>query len=138
MPYHNERVMTVTTTDCKRELEHGQLCSFKDLSTAPVPENAGAYTIWRNDGTFMFVGTSGCLKKWLTSHARGQLGGDRFNVYVAQKLVRSMAVPTVKQYIHSNLGFRFCTCSKAEAGTIRSDLKAGRWPHGKKPFLNPS
>ena len=34
--------------------------------------------------------------------------------------------------------FRFSPCAKSDAESTESQLRAGRWPNGKKPLLNPS
>ena len=80
-------------------------------------------------------------------------GGDRFNVYVADRFVLSqLTLPQiseisagalsfdslVKEYNHNHLAFRVHeTATDTEAKDIEKTIKAGNWPAG-KPFLNPS
>jgi hypothetical protein len=90
------------------ELSRGAAYSFADWPNPSVPVfGAGVYTVWHNDGRFIYVGMSGRgitaetirrntpqgLYTRLQSHASGRRSGDQFCVYVADRLV----LPTLTQ-----------------------------------------
>src|SRR5271166_936716 len=79
-------------------LGRGTLYSFRDWPNPDVPRHgAGVYTIWHQDGRFIYVGMSGRaitkdtaarntpfgIYTRLRSHASGRRSGDQFCVYVA-------------------------------------------------------
>jgi len=86
----------------------GPVYSFASWPNSLVPTfGAGVYTIWHNDGRFIYVGMSGRgitaetsrrntphgIYTRLQSHAGGRRSGDQFCVYVADRLV----LPTLSQ-----------------------------------------
>src|SRR5208283_1232886 len=123
--------------DVLSRLGRGPLYPFRDWPNADVPKHgAGVYTIWHQDGGFIYVGMSGRsitkdtatrntpfgIYTRLRSHASGRRSGDQFCVYVADRLV----LPTlsqseiasiasgehqmdafVRRFIHENLSYRF-------------------------------
>ena len=127
---------------------------------------AGVYTIWHNDGRFIYVGMSGPgitaetsrrntpqgIYTRLQSHASGRRSGDQFCVYVADRLVlptlsqddttaiasgRHQMDAFVRRYIHENLCYRFVMLPDgAAAYALEAAIKLGEWTHG-RPFLNP-
>jgi hypothetical protein len=52
---------TASVSDVRlAELGHGAACAFADWPNRSVPTfGAGVYTIWHNDGRFIYVGMSG-------------------------------------------------------------------------------
>jgi hypothetical protein len=149
------------------ELSHGVARPFADWPDPTVPVfGAGVYTIWDNDGRFIYVGMSGRgitaetvrrnsplgIYTRLHSHASGRRSGDQFCVYVADRLVlptlsqeditaigsgRHQMDAFVRKYIHENLRYRFVTLPDgAAAYVIESAIKNGKWEHG-RPLLNP-
>jgi hypothetical protein len=147
-------------------LAKGPLYWFRDWPNQAVPKFcAGVYTIWHDDGQFMYVGMSGRsitaesapaaspsgLRTRLCSHFRGGRSGDQFCVYVADRLILPTLTPTsieditagrhsmdahIRTYIHANLGYRFLTLPSGKAALeIERRIKNGAWPHG-KPFLS--
>jgi hypothetical protein len=91
-------------TDLTRAAAH----SFANWPNPAVPTfGAGVYTIWHNDGRFVYLGMSGRgmtaetkrrntpqgIYTRLQSHATGRRSGDQFCVYVADRLV----LPTLSQ-----------------------------------------
>jgi hypothetical protein len=87
-------------------LATGDLHRFSDWPNAEVPlAAAGVYSIWNQEGTFVYVGMSGRgftaeslaerqlakkatgLGTRLSSHASGRRSGDQFCVYVCDRLV---------------------------------------------------
>tara|TARA_Y100000588_G_scaffold367561_2_gene434424 strand:+ start:2847 stop:3350 length:504 start_codon:yes stop_codon:yes gene_type:complete len=96
---------TMTTEERRAALEHGPLYSFSEWASFVVPPGAGVYTIWDDEGRFIYVGMSGRgltrddvaamkesgerrgLVQRLASHASGRRSGDQFCVYVADRLV---------------------------------------------------
>ena len=138
--------------NCMHELEHAQVCQFKDWPIRTVPNAPGVYTIWNRAGQFLYVGIAlkGGLFSRLRSHVNGRRGGDQFNVYVADRLVLQQLTPEqivdisagtlrfdklIRDYTRGHLSFRFCPSTDAE--NIEPMIRAGRWPYGKKPLLNP-
>ena len=120
-------------TDCMHELESGQLHRFGDWPIKAIPK-----------------ATTGGLFGRLKSPANGRRGGDQFNVYVADRFVlhrltreqiAQISAGTlpfdelVRDFTRDQLGFRFCPAP--DANSIEDAIRAGRWPHGKKPMLNP-
>ena len=90
------------------ELSRGTAHSFANWPNLSVPTfGAGVYTVWHNDGRFIYVGMSGRgmtadtirrntpqgIYTRLKSHASGRRSGDQFCVYVADRLV----LPTLSQ-----------------------------------------
>jgi hypothetical protein len=90
------------------DLSSGPAYSFADWPNLAVSTfGAGVYTIWYNDGRFIYVGMSGRgttaqtssrdkphgIYTRLQSHASGRRSGDQFCVYVADRLV----LPTLSQ-----------------------------------------
>ncbi len=143
----------------KRDLEHGQLHQFRGWlqvrRTVPTKEG-GVYTIWDQDGSFIYVGMATKnrgLRGRLAEHANGNRAGDRFNVYIADRLVLPLLEPSqladisagtlsfdgqVKAYVRDHLAFRVhMTATDEEARKIEAVIKAGRWPGG-SPSLNPT
>src|SRR5215475_1908768 len=149
------------------ELSRGTAYSFASWPNLSVPGfGAGVYTIWHNDGRFIYVGMSGrgmtadtvrrntpqgiCTR--LKSHASGRRSGDQFCVYVADRLVlptlaqediaaiasgRHQMDAFVRRYIHENLSYRFVLLPDGSAAyTIEGAIKNGEWEHG-RPLLNP-
>lgn len=148
-------------------LSRGTAYLFADWPNALVPTfGAGVYTIWHNDGRFIYVGMSGrgmtaeTLRRItprgiftrLQSHASGRRSGDQFCVYVADRLVlptisandidaivsgRHQMDAFVRRYIHENLCYRFVMLPDgAAAFAMETAIKSGQWEHG-RPFLNP-
>ena len=86
----------------------------------------------------------------LKSHANGRRVGDQFSVYVADRFVLRLLTPEriaqisagtlrfdelVRDYTRDRIGFRFSPTTDADS--IEDAIRAGRWPHGKRPMLNP-
>jgi hypothetical protein len=140
---------------------------FGSWPNAAVPTfGAGVYTVWHNDGRFIYVGMSGRgittdtirrntpqgIYTRLQSHASGRRSGDQFCVYVADRLVlpalsqedvaaiasgRHQMDAFVRRYIHENLGYRFVMLPDgAAAYAVETTIKNGGWAYG-RPFLNP-
>lgn len=109
------------------------------------------YTIWDQQGRFIYVGRSKGLSGRLGMHAGGRRSGNEFAVYVADRFVLpqlerseideiAAGAPLfddlVKDYVRERLGFRFHVCTAEGASAIEKEIKAGIWPPG-KPLLNP-
>jgi hypothetical protein len=149
------------------ELGPSAAYSFASWPNPSVPAfGAGVYTIWHNDGRFIYVGMSGRgitaetirrntpqgIYTRLRSHASGRRSGDQFCVYVADRLVlptltqrditdiasgRHQMDAFVRRYIHENLSYRFVMLADgAAAYTVEAAIKNGKWDHG-RPLLNP-
>jgi hypothetical protein len=154
----------VATTSHRTKSRHGLLASWPNPSVPTF--GAGVYTIWHNDGRFIYVGMSGRgmtiettrrnmpqgLYTRLQSHASGRRSGDQFCVYVADRLVlptmaqediaaiasgRHQMDAFVRRYIHENLSYRFVMLPDgAAAYAAEAAIKSGEWEHG-RPLLNP-
>src|SRR5271166_6924169 len=149
-------------------LGRGTLYSFRDWPNPDVPKHgAGVYTIWHQDGRFIYVGMSGRaitkdtatrntpygIYTRLQSHASGRRSGDQFCVYVADRLVlptlaqeditaialgRHQMDAFVRRYIHENLLYRFVLLPDGSAAyAVEAAIKSGEWAHG-RPLLNPA
>lgn len=149
------------------ELSRGMAYKFADWPNASVPAfGASVYTIWHNDGRFIYVGMSGRgitaetirrntpqgIYTRLKSHASGRRSGDQFCVYVADRLVlpdlthqdiadiasgRHRMDAFVRRYLHENLSYRFVMLPDgAAAYALEVVIKSGRWEYG-RPLLNP-
>jgi hypothetical protein len=149
------------------ELTHCAACSFASWPNSAVPTfGAGVYTIWHNDGRFIYVGMTGRgitaetnrrntpqgIYTRLQSHASGRRSSDQFCVYVADRLVlpilsqeditaiasgRHQMDAFVRRYIHENLFYRFVMMPDgAAAYALEAAIKSGAWEHG-RPLLNP-
>jgi hypothetical protein len=149
------------------QLSRGAAYSFADWPNSSVPTfGVGAYTIWQNDGRFLYVGMSGRgitaeatrrntpqgIYTRLQSHASGRRSGDQFCVYVADRLVlpslsqdditaiasgRHRMDAFVRRYIHENLIYRFALLPDgAAAYAVEAAIKSGGWEYG-RPLLNP-
>src|SRR5262249_3469909 len=149
------------------DLARGPVHSFASWPNPSVPSfGAGVYTIWHNDGRFIYVGMSGRgttaetvrrnkplgLYTRLHSHASGRRSGDQFCVYVADRLVlpslsqdeisavasgRHQLDAFVRRYIHENLCYRFAMLPDgAAAYAAEAAIRSGAWGHG-RPLLNP-
>jgi hypothetical protein len=93
-------------------LTTGPRYRFADWPNPEVPAvAAGVYTVWDEDGTYLYVGMSGRglteqhlaakdgsratgLRTRLASHASGRRSGDQFCVYVADRLVLPILTPS--------------------------------------------
>jgi len=148
-------------------LRYGAAYWFANWPNPAVPTlGAGVYTVWDNDGRFIYVGTSGRettaetndrnkppgIYARLQSHASGCRRDDQFCVYVADRLVlptlsrKNIAVIAsgrhqmdafVRRYIHENLCYRFVMLPDgATAYAAEATIKSGGWEHG-RPLLNP-
>jgi hypothetical protein len=132
------------------ELSRGAAYSFSSWPNPSVPTfGAGVYTIWHEDGRFIYVGMSGRgittettrrnkpqrIYTRLQSHACGRRSGDQFCVYVADRLVlptldqmdvaaiasgRHQMDAFVRRYIHENLSYRFLLVPDGAAGSRRA------------------
>jgi hypothetical protein len=149
------------------DLGGGAAYSFATWPNSAVPTfGAGVYTVWHQDGRFIYVGMSGRgmtantvrrntpqgMYTRLQSHASGRRSGDQFCVYVADRLVltslseediaaiasgRHQMDAFVRRYIHDNLNYRFVMLPDgATAYAVETTIKNGEWAHG-YPFLNP-
>jgi hypothetical protein len=149
------------------DLSRGASYSFASWPNPLVPAfGAGVYTIWHNDGHFIYVGMSGRgitpettrrntpqgIYTRLQSHASGRRSGDQFCVYVADRLVlptlaqeditaiasgRHQMDAFVRRYIHENLCYRFVLLPDgAAAYAVEAAIKNGQWEYG-RPLLNP-
>ena len=146
------------------QLWAGTLHAFSEWPVAALSGRAtGLYTVWDiASSAFLYVGVAGGthakanartgLWRRLHQHASGDRSGDRFCIYVQDRLV----LPTltradleriaraeasldqqVRDYVRTRLGFRFAeTGSIAEARLIEERLKRGDWEAG-VPLLNP-
>jgi hypothetical protein len=148
-------------------LSSGPAYSFADWPNLAVSTfGAGVYTIWHNDGRFIYVGMSGRgittetsrrnkpqgIYTRLHSHASGRRSGDQFCVYVADRLVlptlsrediasissgRHQMDAFIRRYIHENLCYRFVMLPDGTAAyAVEATIKNGEWEQG-RPFLNP-
>jgi hypothetical protein len=144
------------------ELGGGPAYSFADWPNAKVPTfGAGVYTIWDNEGRFIYVGMSGRkitaktarpnkpkgLYTRLASHSAGRRSGDQFCVYVADRFVlpkllqediaaivsgRHQMDAFVRLHIHGNLSYRFIILPNgAAARAAEAAMKRGEWKYGK-------
>jgi hypothetical protein len=149
-------------------LSSGPAYLFANWPNPSVPAfGAGVYTIWHNDGRFIYVGMSGRgitaettrrntpqgIYTRLQSHASGRRNGDQFCVYVADRLVlptltqediaaiasgRHQMDAFVRRHIHENLSYRFILLPDGSAAyALEAAIKSGRWEHG-LPLLNPA
>ena len=130
-------------------LSRGEAYSFSSWPNPSVPTfGAGVYTIWHNDGRFIYVGMSGRgmttetirrntpqgIYTRLQSHASGRRSGDQFCVYVADRLVlpalsqdditaiasgRHQMDAFVRRYIHENLSLQVCHAARWSSGLRR-------------------
>ena len=140
------------TTDCFDELRSGPLHQFRDWpkTRGLVPETSGVYTIWDRTGQFLCAGRSDSLRIRLNSHWLGKRANDQFNVYIADRILLVTLTPDqvmqigagklpfdglIREYIRTNLDFRFCQTNGARA--LEERIRAGRWPYGRMPILNP-
>jgi hypothetical protein len=150
------------------DLTRGPAYSFADWPNSAVPTfGAGVYTVWHQDGRFIYVGMSGRgmtadtlrrntphgIHTRLRRHASGRRSGDQFCVYVADRLVlpalsqenivdiasgRHQLDAFVRRYIHENLCYRFAMLPDgATAYRVEAAIKCGEWGHG-RPLLNPA
>jgi hypothetical protein len=158
--------MTVST-QLVTALSSSTAHKFANWPNPEVPTfGAGVYTIWRNDGRFIYVGMSGRgitaetsrrntpqgIYTRLQSHASGRRSGDQFCVYVADRLIlptlsqdditaiasgRHQMDAFVRRYIHENLCYRFVMLPDgATAYAVEVAIKCGQWEHS-RPLLNP-
>lgn len=155
------------TVQLANDLSSGPAYLFADWPNVAVSTfGAGVYTIWHNDGRFIYVGMSGRgmttetirrntprgIYTRLKSHASGRRSGDQFCVYVADRLVlpalsqddiaaiasgRHQMDAFVRRYIHENLCYRFVMLPDgAAAYAVEAAIRSGEWKHG-RPLLNP-
>jgi hypothetical protein len=118
----------------------------------------GLYTVWHEDGRFLYVGLAGAgggsggLYGRLKSHASGRRGGDPLCLLVADRLVLPLLsraeiagiaagrIPfdaLLRAYIRRRLLYRFAPVASAgEARGLEAALRRGAWRHG-PPLLNP-
>ena len=139
------------------DLSSAPAYSFANWPNPSVPTfGAGVYTIWNNDGRFIYVGTSGRgitaetnrrntprgIYTRLHSHASGRRSGDQFCVYVADRLVlptlsqedidaiasgRHQMDAFVRRHIHESLCYRFVMLPRSGATRItRSAMPPSR------------
>lgn len=115
-----------------------------------MPETSGVYTIWDRTGQFLYAGRSDSLRTRLNSHSLGNRANDQFNVYIADRILLVTLTPDqvtrigagklrfdelIRKYIRTHLDFRFCQSNDAIA--LEERIRAGQWPSGKTPTLNP-
>src|SRR6516164_7519621 len=155
------------TIQFANDLSRGTAYPFADWPNPAVPIfGAGVYTIWHNDGRFIYVGMSGRgitaetirrntpqgLYTRLQSHASGRRSGDQFCVYVADRFVlptltqkeiadiasgRHQMDAFVRRYIHENLLYRYVIVPDGRAALlVEAAIKSGTWEYG-RPILNP-
>jgi hypothetical protein len=150
------------TVQLTNDLSSGPAYLFADWPNIAVSTfGAGVYTIWHDDGRFIYVGMSGRgmttetirrntpqgIYTRLQSHASGRRSGD-----VADRLVlpalsqdditaiasgRHQMDAFVRRYIHENLCYRLVMLPDgATTYAVEAAIKSGEWEHG-RPFLNP-
>jgi hypothetical protein len=111
----------------------------------------GLYTIWHEDGRFLYAGGAGGLYVRLKSHAAGRRGGDPFCLLVADRLVLPLLsrpeiegiaagrIPfdaLLRAFIRRRLLYRYAPLANpGEARGWEATLRRGAWAHG-APLLN--
>jgi hypothetical protein len=149
------------------DLSRGTAYPFADWPNRAVPIfGAGVYTIWHNDGRFIYVGMSGRGIMAETTHRNTPQG-----IYTPSKpcqrtqewrsvlclRCRPACTPDfifgrhitaiasgrhqmdafVRRYIHEYLCYRFVMLPDgAAAYALEAAIKGGKWEHG-RPLLNP-
>ena len=137
------------------DLAAGTVYRFSEWPNSAVPTfGAGVYTIWHDDGRFIYVGMSGRgmtadtvrrkkpqgIHTRLSSHVSGRRSGDQFCVYVADRLVlptlsqeeitaitsgRHEMDAFVRRYIHEKLSYRFVVLADGKAASaLEAAIKA--------------
>lgn len=133
-----------------------RLWRFAAWPDRAVPDTGpGAYTIWHEDGRFLYAGgvVAGGLYARLKSHAAGRRQGDPFCLLVADRLalpllsrgeiagIAAGRIPfdaLLRGLIRRRLGYRFARLGTAgEARGWEASLRRGAWQHG-APLLNPA
>ncbi|WP_141333109.1 hypothetical protein [Myxococcus sp. AB025B] len=153
-------------TAALHHLEHGPLFAFSGWPHRTLPSiAAGVYSIWR-DQQLVYVGMAGRgslveepsstkprgLADRLRSHASGRRSGDKFCVYVCDRLVLPTLSPEdiqqvssgalslderTQAFIHAHLGYRFVQVPDgASALSLENQVKGGALSCG-PPLLNP-
>ena len=119
--------------------------SFRDDCRKHIPTTGSViYTIWNQEDDFIYVGISGTQKSLekrnpqsrIQSHARGARSGDQFCVYVHDFYVipeivkkstyefsRGHLDRLTREYIQSNLSYRFKSFHDEDSVEILSDLE---------------
>ena len=145
-------VASAGMADCLDQLRRGVPYAFRNWpdTKGSVPETTGVYTIWADSGQFLYVGRSDNLRNRLNSHWLGNRANDQFNVYIADRILLRTLTPEqiwqigagelrfdglIRDYIRTNLDFRFCQTIDAKA--VEERIRDGRWPYRKTPTLNP-
>jgi hypothetical protein len=153
------------------QLCEGPLHRFADWPNPAVPDGrAGVYTVWLGD-QFIYVGMSGRgirtasgmgdsdspkmpkgLRKRLEYHASGQRGGDKFCIYVFDRLllptltqeqIRDAAAGTLsldrltRDLIRECLGYRFVFRPDGNEATKLEKFIRRHGLRGQLPLLNP-
>jgi hypothetical protein len=140
--------------------------AFNDLATGtaypfsgwPNPEvpkfAAGVYTIWHNDGRFIYTGMSG--RKMTVDTVPRETAQGLFTRLETHWIGRRSVLPTLSQeditaiaeghhhmdafirrYIHENLSYRFVILPDGKVAlAVETAIKNGEWEHG-RPLLNP-
>jgi hypothetical protein len=147
-------------------LATGALYRFSDWPNADVPTVAyGVYTVWLPEDALLYVGMSGRqamaepapVKAWglwtrLNSHASGYRSGDKFCIYVSDRLViprlskaqleevgkgeLSLDMLT-RRFIRESLSYRFAVVADSvSAFRVERAVQSGALEAG-KPLLNP-
>lgn len=133
------------------DLARGKAYSFADWPNPAVPRfGAGVYTIWHNDGCFIYVGMSGRGITAETIPRNTPLGiytrlqRDRLVLpTLSQDDIAAIAMGRhqmdafVRRYIHENLSYRYVMLTDGAACfQTEATIKSGKWDHG-CPLLNP-
>lgn len=135
------------------ELTTGTLHSFSD-DLDGVPPEPGVYTIWGEQGNFLYVGRAGNLYKRLRDHRSGRRGGDQFCIYVQDRLIlKTLSSETIEaiseaeeslddmvgDYIQDRLDYRFVEVADGEkAQALEAYMKEHGLPTAGKPLFNPA
>ena len=154
--------LTPVLREALRELEHGPLHRFADWATADVPNRCvGVYTVWRDDDV-LYVGMGGKglakdgdgvrgLRSRLASHASGQRSGNRFCIYVCDRVVLPTLTPAqledvaagrlaldslVRAYIHERLGYRYTVVADQAAAFELERVVQRQGLSGRRPLFN--
>lgn len=106
-------------------LELGQEYRFSQPISKGLKYNAGLYSIW-NNATLKYIGETGNLYQRLKKHRSGSRSGDKFNIYVFDRIILKQltteqidhiasgvlnADSLIRKYVQQNYSYRFVVLS---------------------------
>ncbi len=147
-------VLTKRIDEIKVALNAGELHTFSNEIPKHLQNVKGLYTVWNRD-MLKYVGVSKNLGERLQKHRSGSRSGDKFNIYVFDRIIlrtltqdqinsiasgQLKADILIKKYVQDNYSYRYIVLNethvtKADLCSIETKIKNEGLAENSKPYF---